>query len=98
MSSPFTAEAVEAIKRHMNDDHGDDALVIVRGLGGRPAATRATTSGVDAEAIEFTIDGGELVRVAWGETLTERQQVRMAVVRLYREACAALGVEARGEH
>ncbi|MFG3442451.1 DUF2470 domain-containing protein [Nonomuraea sp. NPDC047897] len=98
MSGPFTADVVEAIKRHMNDDHGDDALVIVRGLGGRPDATRATTSGVDAEAIEFTIDGGELVRVPWGETLTERPQVRMAVVRLYRESCATLGIPARGEH
>ncbi|MEU8150316.1 DUF2470 domain-containing protein [Nonomuraea sp. NPDC048901] len=98
MSTPFTAEAVEAIKRHMNDDHPDDALIIVRGLGGRPAATTAATSGVDAEAIEFTIDGGERVRVPWGETLTERPQVRMAVVRLYREACDKLGIPARGEH
>ncbi|MFC7590326.1 DUF2470 domain-containing protein [Nonomuraea antimicrobica] len=56
------------------------------------------TSDVDAEAITFTIDGGERVRVPWGETLTERAQVRKAVVRLYREACARLGVQARGEH
>ncbi|MEU0566433.1 DUF2470 domain-containing protein [Nonomuraea sp. NPDC005983] len=98
MSGPFTSDVVEAIKRHMNDDHGDDALVIVRGLGGRPDATTAATSGVDAEAIEFTIDGGELVRVPWGETLTERPQVRVAVVRLYRDACARLGIPARDEH
>ena len=45
MSTPFTADAVEAIKRHMNDDHADDALIIVRGLGGRPEATTAVTSG-----------------------------------------------------
>jgi hypothetical protein len=98
MSTPFTAEAVEAIKRHMNDDHAGDALIIVRGLGGRPDATTALTSGVDGEAIEFTIDGGERVRVSWGERLTERPQVRMAVVRLYREACDKLGIPARGEH
>ncbi|HEX4817361.1 MAG TPA: DUF2470 domain-containing protein [Nonomuraea sp.] len=98
MSTPFTADAVEAIKRHMNDDHAADALVIVRGLGGRPAATSAVTSDVDAEAIEFTIDGGERVRVPWGQTLTERAQVRKAVVALYREACDRLGLPARGEH
>ncbi len=98
MSSPFTAEAVEAIKRHMNDDHAADSLIIVRGLGGRPEATTAVTSDVDAEAIEFTVDGGERVRVAWGESLTERAQVRTAVVRLYRDACQALGIPARGEH
>lgn len=98
MSAPFTPDAVEAIKRHMNDDHSDDALIIVRGMGGRPGATQAVTSDVDAEAIEFTIDGGERVRVPWGETLTERPQVRMAVVRLYQQACAELGIPARGEH
>ncbi|AQZ67050.1 unnamed protein product [[Actinomadura] parvosata subsp. kistnae] len=96
--APFTADVVEAIKRHMNDDHADDGLTIVRALGGRPDAQTALTSDVDAEAITFTIDGGERVRVPWGETLTERAQVRKAVVRLYREACAKLGLPARGEH
>ncbi|MFI6742064.1 DUF2470 domain-containing protein [Nonomuraea sp. NPDC050451] len=98
MSTPFTADAVEAIKRHMNDDHAEDSLIIVRALGGRPDATSAVTSDVDAEAIEFTIDGGERVRVPWGETLTERAQVRTAVVQLYRDACEKLGIAARGEH
>ncbi|GAB2937634.1 DUF2470 domain-containing protein [Nonomuraea fastidiosa] len=98
MSSPFTPDAVEAIKRHMNDDHAEDGLLIVRALGGRPEAASAVTTDVDAEAITFTIDGGERVRVPWGETLTERAQVRKAVVRLYREACAKLGLPARGEH
>jgi hypothetical protein len=97
MSTPFTPQAVEAIKRHMNDDHAEDALIIVRGLADRPEASTAVTSGVDAEGIEFTIDGGERVRVAWGEKLTERAQVRKAVVRLYREACGRLGIPARGE-
>ncbi|MFI7134935.1 DUF2470 domain-containing protein [Nonomuraea sp. NPDC050153] len=98
MSTPFTADAVEAIKRHMNDDHAEDSLIIVRALGDRPEATSAMTSDVDAEAIEFTVDGAERVRVPWGETLTERAQVRKAVVRLYRDACDKLGIAARGEH
>ncbi|MEV4474614.1 DUF2470 domain-containing protein [Nonomuraea sp. NPDC049504] len=98
MSTPFTPDVVEAIKRHMNDDHAEDGLLIVRALGGRPDAGTAVTSDVDAEAITFTIDGGERVRVPWGETLTERAQARKAVVRLYREACEKLGVPARGEH
>ncbi|MEO3875619.1 DUF2470 domain-containing protein [Nonomuraea sp. B12E4] len=98
MSGPFTPDVVAAIKRHMNDDHAEDSLIIVRALGGRPAATSAVTSDVDAEAIEFTVDDGERVRVPWGERLTERAQVRGAVVRLYREACDSLGITARGEH
>ncbi|ACZ83922.1 DUF2470 domain-containing protein [Streptosporangium roseum] len=101
MSTPFTPEVVNAIKRHMNDDHSDDALLICKGLGGQPEATGATTTGVDAEAIEFAaVVGGRdvAVRVPWSTTLTERAQVRREVVRLYQEACAALGVPARGEH
>ncbi|MGC5009136.1 DUF2470 domain-containing protein [Streptosporangium sp. DT93] len=101
MSTPFTPEAVEAIRRHMNDDHAGDALLICRSLGGQPEATAATTTGVDAEAIEFAavVGGREVtVRVPWSTTLTERAQVRAEVVRLYREACEALGVPARGEH
>lgn len=101
MSNPFPPEAVEAIRRHMNDDHADDALLICRGLGGQPEATGATTTGVDAEAIEFAAVVGGLdvpVRVPWSTTLTERAQVRMEIVRLYQDACAALGVPARGEH
>lgn len=101
MSTPFTPDVVEAIKRHMNDDHGDDALLICKSLGGQPEATGARTTGVDTEAIEFVaVVGGEdvTVRVPWSTTLTERAQVRGEVVRLYREACAALGLPARGEH
>ena len=101
MSTPFTPEVVEAVKRHMNDDHADDALLICRALGGRPTATAARTTGVDADAIEFAavVEGKEVpVRLPWGTTLTERAQVRTEVVRLYREACAVLGVPARGEH
>ncbi|MFI6396112.1 DUF2470 domain-containing protein [Nonomuraea sp. NPDC050540] len=98
MTTPFTPDVVEAIKRHMNDDHTDDALIIVRGLGGRPEATEAVTSDVTAQAIEFTIDGGEKLDVPWGETLTERPQVRKAVVMLYRESCEKLGIPWRAEH
>jgi hypothetical protein len=98
VTGPFTADAVEAIKRHMNDDHAGDSLIIVRALGGRPAAVTAVTSDVDAEGIEFTVDGGERVRVPWGETLTERAQVRKAVVTLYRDACVKLGINPRAEH
>ncbi|NUR91232.1 MAG: DUF2470 domain-containing protein [Nonomuraea sp.] len=82
----------------MNEDHAGDALIIVRGLGGRPDASTASTSHVDAEAIEFTIDGGECVRVPWVEPITERPQVRKAVVTLYRKACANLGIQPHAEH
>ena len=89
---------VEAVMRHMNDDHTDDSLVICRGLGGRPEATAAHMTGMDADGIDFAAEtpGGPVsVRVPFGARLTERPQVRDAVVRLYDEACRALGLEPR---
>lgn len=96
MTDPFPPEVVEQIARHMNDDHADDNVLIVRALGGVPSATAARLSGLDADAMEFhaVVDGIEVpVRVPFAERLTERRQVRAEAVRMYREACADLGVE-----
>jgi putative heme iron utilization protein len=95
---PFSPEVVDQIGRHMNGDHADDNLLIVRALGGMPAATAARMSGMDADAMEFAavVDGIEVpVRVPFTRRLTERRQVRAEAVRMYQEACAALGVEPR---
>ena len=94
MSEPFPPEVVEQIARHMNDDHADDNVLIVRALGGMPTATKARMSGMDADAMEFAavVDGIEVpVRIPFRERLTERSQVRAEAVRMYREACVALG-------
>lgn len=98
MTDPFEPEVVAQIVRHMNDDHAGDNVLIVRALGGMPAATAARMSGLDADAFEFVgvVDGIEVpVRVPFARRLTERRQVRAEAVRMYREACAALGVEPR---
>lgn len=98
MSDPFPPEVVAQIARHMNDDHAEDNVLIVRGLGGIHAATSARMSGMDADGMEFAaaVDEVEVpVRIPFGERLTERQQVRAEAVRMYREACAALGMEPR---
>ncbi|MBM2619092.1 DUF2470 domain-containing protein [Actinoplanes sp. LDG1-06] len=82
----------------MNDDHADDNVLIVRALGGVSAATAARMSGMDADAMEFkaVVDGIEVpVRVPFSERLTERRQVRAEAVRMYRDACEALGQEPR---
>ncbi|WP_433300511.1 DUF2470 domain-containing protein [Actinoplanes sp. CA-030573] len=95
MTDPFPPEVVAQVARHMNDDHADDNVLIVRGLGGIPSATAARMSGLDRDAMEFAavVDGIEVpVRVPFSERLTDRGQVRSEAVRMYREACAALGV------
>ena len=103
MSGPFSPEVVEAVRRHMDEDHKEDSLLIVRSLGGVPHATDATMSGLDEDGAIFaaTTDEGECtVRVPWSAPIEERAQIRAEVVRMYHEACAALGVQPRaaGEH
>lgn len=98
--NPFGPDVVAAITRHMNEDHPDDNLLIVRALGGQDSATSARMSGLDHLGADFVavVDGVEkAVRIPWGRELTERREVRVEVVRMYHEACAALGVPARGE-
>jgi putative heme iron utilization protein len=98
MSQPFTEDVIAAVSRHMNEDHEDDNVLIVRALGGRADATGARMTGMDGEGIDFAaaVNGQEVpVRVPFSRPLTQRAEVRPEVVRMYREACAALGLPAR---
>lgn len=97
-SEPFTSDVVAAVGRHMNEDHGDDSLLICRALGGVPDATRAEMVGMDAEGIDFaaTVAGHRTaVRLAWSRRLSGREQVRTEVIRMYHEACETLGIAPR---
>lgn len=99
--NPFGEDVVAAVAKHMNDDHADDAVLIVRAFGGRPDATVATTTGLDGDGIEFRVSapGGEpvSVRVPWSGPLTERAQIRAEVTRMYHDARAVLGEAPLGE-
>lgn len=98
MTDPFTPDVIEAIMRHMNGDHADDCRVICQGLGGQPTASAAVMSGMDADGMDFvaTVDGEQVpLRIAFTARLSERKQVRAEAARMYREACAALGIAAR---
>lgn len=100
LNSPFTPDVVAQVMRHMNVDHAADSLLICRVHGRQPEAEAAEMSGMDADGIDFqaTVGGSTVeVRVPWSYRLTERSQVRQEVVRLYREACAALSIPPRGE-
>jgi len=91
----FTPEVVAQIARHMNDDHAEDNVLIVRGLGGIGTASAARMSGLDSDGMDFeaTVDGIAVpVRIPFSERLTERRQVRGEAVRMYQQACAALGI------
>ncbi|MCH7230629.1 biliverdin-producing heme oxygenase [Glycomyces sp. L485] len=87
--NPFDADVIAAICRHMNDDHAADTLVMCRGLGGRPEATAARMTGLDGEGGDYAVTAGgveESIRIPWARRLTERDEVRPEVVRIFTES------------
>jgi putative heme iron utilization protein len=100
----FAPEVVAAVCDHMNGDHPDDCRLIVAGLGGRPDVVAARMTGLDHDAACFHAvlpDGSSAeVRVPFSAPVLERAQIRVEVVRMYDDACAAMGVDPRaeGEH
>jgi hypothetical protein len=93
----FSPEIVDAVLRHMNSDHRDDNLVIVR-ANGAPSATDATMTALDSEAGVWSVVSGQSaaeLRVDWSIPVAERADIRKAVVLLYRSACAQLGITPR---
>lgn len=95
----FPPDVVAAVCRHMLEDHADDALLICRTLGSVPDAVVATAVDVDGAGMRFATTGADgssaEVVVPFAEPVTERPQVRAAVVELYERACAAAGLAPR---
>lgn len=92
-------EAVAAICRHMNEDHRADGLLICRALAGAGDAVDAEAVGVDETGMRFRVRAADAstreVSVEFATPVTERAQVRAAVVELYDRACAATGTPPR---
>ena len=100
MPHTFDDDALSGVLRHMNDDHADDNLLIVRAFSPRSDVTAATMTTFDGEAGEWvavTADGArDAVRIPWPSgPISERREVRREIVALYDEACARLGVTPR---
>lgn len=88
---PWLPEHVlDAIVAHMNDEHRDDSLTIVRALGGRPSATAASLARLDPTGVVFEVqlaDGGvDTVVVPWQSVPIERADVRHELVRMTEES------------
>ncbi|GHD44335.1 DUF2470 domain-containing protein [Mycetocola manganoxydans] len=94
----FGPEVVDAVLRHMNSDHADDNLLIVRAFAD-PAAASARMTGLDGEAGEWDVTATDgtvaRVRIDWCSPVTERSGIRREVVVLYDLAREKLGVPPR---
>ena len=94
----FSPDVVDAVLAHMNDDHRDDNVLIVRAFAGRDAET-ARMHDLDGRGgtWHYTFEGDEHeLHVPWpaGE-ISERPEIRREIVVLYDAACEQLGVEPR---
>src|SRR5690625_4488391 len=98
--STFSPDVVRAVTAHMNDDHGDDSLVIVQ-ANGAAGATASRMVDLDGTGGLWEVVEGDVtrhVRVDWPSgSISERAQMRREIVLLYRAACDALGLEQRVE-
>lgn len=101
VSHLFEPDIVAAVLHHMNDDHVDDNLLIVRAFAeaGDGEIADAVMTGFDGDGGDWTYtrDGAaSAVRVPWpGGPIADRPAVRREVVALYDAACARLGMEPR---
>jgi hypothetical protein len=93
----FEQSIVSAVLAHMNDDHPDDSLLIVRAFG-RADATAAVMTGLDhlGGTWSYTAGGetGELT-VPWSVEISERSEIRREIVGLYDSASTRIATATR---
>jgi hypothetical protein len=100
MTQGFDDAALTGVLRHMNGDHADDNLLIVRAFSPESEVIAATMIGFDGDGGDWRaqpLTGDEfVVRVPWPRgPITERAEVRREIVALYDESCRRLGIQPR---
>ena len=97
----LTAEIVAAVVGHMNADHGQDALLIVRHVGGIIDALAATTADVTDLGMRFQVRTPTATKdltIPFAQRLTQRSQIRAETVRWHGLAHAAAGTHSARTH
>ena len=100
MTQGFDDAALTGVLRHMNGDHAEDNLLIVRAFSPESEVIAATMIGFDGDGGDWRaqpLTGDEfVVRVPWpGGPITERAEVRREIVAIYDESCRRLGIQPR---
>jgi heme iron utilization protein len=90
---PVSRGAERAIA-HLNEDHDDALLEMVKALGGQPQATAARCVDADRSGLDLVAtnpDGEVDVRIAYDEPIEGPEGLRKATVKLAQRARAELG-------
>lgn len=95
----FPQDVVDRVLAHMNGDHAEEALVIVRAHGASDASG-AALAGFDSHNTVWQVMGPEgpvgQVHVPWPSGAVEESQIRGEIVSLYQASCTALGIDPSG--
>ncbi len=93
----FSADTVSAVLTHMNGDHPEDNLLIVRAFGeSEPISAKMVDLDENGGTWEYSTDSGEgELRVPWSGKISERGEIRREIVVLYERACELVGIEPR---
>ena len=88
--NPFAPHVVDAVLQHMNEDHAEDCLLIVRMLGGVPDAVAVALTAIDPVGAIYAVGRpqGDAIQVVipWYSQIAERTAFRTEFARMYREA------------
>jgi len=88
--APFTAEDVQRMVEHMNEDHADSVLLYAKHFAGRTEASSALLKDVTAEKMILTLDGDETIEIPFPHRLEDGHDAHMTMVQMSKEARAAL--------
>ncbi|MET4782862.1 DUF2470 domain-containing protein [Glaciihabitans sp. UYNi722] len=93
----FPDDVVSAVLTHMNSDHRDDNLLIVRAFAdaSADAATMVSLDGAGGYWTYAAVGETRALTLPWSVAITERAEIRREIVVLYEAACERLGIERR---
>ncbi|MFC0626684.1 DUF2470 domain-containing protein [Kribbella deserti] len=87
---PFAPHVVDAVLQHMNEDHAEDCLLIVRMLGGVPDAVAVALTAIDPAGAVYAVGRPQRaavqVVIPWKSQIVDRPQFRNEFARMYRQA------------
>ena len=92
-SDPLAGDAAVGVIEHMNTDHADSLVLMVRVLGGRADATAAVMTAVDRYGFDVVAEGPggrAALRMGFEEPVATPAAVRPAMIRLVERARAGV--------
>ncbi len=78
-ADPLSAEVIERICRHMNDDHQDAVIAYARHYGGISHANKAQIISLSPQAMELVVDGNP-VQIPFDHILTDSEDAHKTLV------------------